>query len=107
MTTPSFDISERHGPGDAVILALSGELDMATVGVLTKRLDDAARIRQPVVLDLSELQFIDSSGLRAFLKATAEASRDGWSFAITRAPERIRRVFDVAGVATFLPFVEP
>ena len=103
--TPSFGISERDGAGDAVVLALSGELDMATVSRLTERLDDAARKRQSVVLDLSDLDFIDSSGLRAFLEATAEASRDGWSFAITSPPARIRRVFEVAGVHEFLPFV--
>ena len=105
--TPALEISERPAAArDGVVLALAGELDLATVDLLTTRLADAARNGQSVVLDLSDLDFIDSSGIRAFLQATAEASRDGWSFAITQPPARIQRVFEVAGVHAFLPHVE-
>jgi anti-sigma B factor antagonist len=48
---------------------LKGELDMATAGDLSKVLRGASERADPMVLDLSEVSFMDSSGLRALLEA--------------------------------------
>src|SRR5690242_50489 len=46
-----------------VVLTLAGELDLATAPALQERLDHAMRGKSAVVIDLSRLRFIDSSGL--------------------------------------------
>ena len=52
-----------------VVLTLGGELDLATVPVLQERLDHARRGKAAVVIDLSRLRFIDSSGLDLLVRA--------------------------------------
>jgi anti-anti-sigma factor len=88
------------------VLALTGELDMATADVLEERLQHAARAKESVLLDLTDLAFMDSSGLRALLRASADARRDGWAFAVKRPPRHIWRVVEVTGVAPLLSLVD-
>jgi anti-anti-sigma factor len=58
-------------------LALEGELDLATTPILEVRLEAATRKGGPIELDLTELTFIDASGLRAILSAHRRALRRG------------------------------
>ena len=55
--------------GDRMILAVHGELDLATVGEVKARLDALRAELQPVVLDLDSLEFMDSTGIRLVLQA--------------------------------------
>ena len=88
------------------IVRLKGELDIASVpqveSVLRRAEDDA----KPLVIDLSELQFIDSSGLRLVLGAEARAQEAGVSLTIVHGPEPVRRVFRIAHLEDRLQFVE-
>ncbi len=52
---------------ERVILAVSGEVDMATVGALREALDGAASEAREVWVDLTEVGFLDSTGLTALL----------------------------------------
>jgi len=56
------------------------------------------------VLDLRQLTFMDSSGLRMILEWDGRARRDGISFAVSPAPAAVQRMFEVAGVLDQLPF---
>jgi anti-sigma B factor antagonist len=56
--------------GDAVVIALSGELDLATADSLTRLIRDVEESEiGGIVVDLSKLTFVDSSGLQALLTA--------------------------------------
>jgi anti-anti-sigma factor len=55
------------------------------------------------VLDLDELEFIDMSGLRVVLAASDEASKDGWSFAVTRGSAQVRRLIGLVRFDRQLP----
>jgi anti-sigma B factor antagonist len=55
-------------PG-ARAVQVRGELDLATEEQLTAVLDEAVAAGGPVVLDMTSLRFIDSSGIRALLNA--------------------------------------
>jgi len=103
---PIFQIQERRSQDGTLVLALVGELDMTGAPSLVARLNEASAAKDRVVLDFADLEFMDSSGLRVMLEATAEASRDGWSFAMQRPPAPIWHVIEVAGVATFLPLID-
>ena len=86
---------------------LVGELDLSTVPELQARV---AALRAGgstrVVLDLEELDFIDSTGLRMILELHGEAARDGFTLALVPGGEAVQRVFDVTGTADVLPFIE-
>jgi anti-sigma B factor antagonist len=92
---------------DAVRVAAAGELDIATVGAVRERLDAlrAAGFRR-LVLDLRDLTFLDSTGVRLVLEQVAASATDGCEIAIVRGPWQVQRVFELAGLSSRLPFVD-
>lgn len=76
-----FEISESFEP-DGVRVKVAGELDVAVIERLQQRLDSLARTGETVVLDLSELAFIDSSGLNVIVTTLRQAQREGWELSI-------------------------
>jgi anti-sigma B factor antagonist len=82
--------------GDRLIL-VHGELDIATAPRLAALLKRLRERRHPVVLDLSEVAFMDSSGLNVLLDARDSSRRDGWSFRIRRVSPRVARLARLAG----------
>lgn len=89
-----------------VVAALSGELDMASAPALEEALAEARTDGvQQLVLDLRELRFIDSSGLRAVIAAVREARRSGHDLALIRGPDQVQQVFDITGVARRMTIV--
>lgn len=72
-----FDVRQRHDDDGAVRMTLMGELDISTTERLKARLNELQRSRRRVRLDLSELEFVDCSGIRVILDAMAQARRDG------------------------------
>lgn len=104
MLEPAFRIEEADDVDGARRLRLLGELDLATVPLLQERLRAASERKEAPLLDLSELEFIDSSGIRLLITADADARSDGWSLGFTKPGDRIARVFLVAGVASQLNF---
>jgi anti-sigma B factor antagonist len=71
-----------------VMIALEGELDLATSPQLEAACPEAARQARRVVIDLSGLSFIDSTGLRALLSANTSGQREGLELTLIRGPER-------------------
>jgi anti-sigma B factor antagonist len=103
-TDEDFTVDVRR-EGDGARVAVSGELDIATVPRLAEAMrgaDEAAG----VVLDLSELRFLDTSGLRAVIDEDRRASAHGRRLQIVRGPAPVQRVFALAGVEDRLPFVD-
>jgi anti-anti-sigma factor len=86
-----LDIIEVRDAG-RVRVQLRGELDLATAPILSHRLSKLRDRSESVLLDLDELTFIDMSGLRVLVAASDDASRDGWSFAVTRGSAQVRRL---------------
>jgi anti-sigma B factor antagonist len=91
-----FWMDERSDEGGRVRLALVGELDIASASALEERLRVLAQRGDPVVLDLSRLQFIDSSGLRELVRAVSDARRDHWSLELdTTLSPQVRQIIDL------------
>lgn len=80
-----FDVRQRHDDDGAVRITLMGELDISTTERFKARLDELQRSRRRVRLDLSELEFVDCSGIRAILDAMAQARRDGCTVDVDQA----------------------
>jgi anti-anti-sigma factor len=58
-----------------------------------------------LILDLSQLDFMDSTGLRLILRWDAEARQDGFSIGLVPGPPAVQRVFELTGTANALPFI--
>jgi anti-sigma B factor antagonist len=84
---------------ERVVVALRGELDLANVGDVEQEVRALyARDFPTVVLDLRELSFIDSTGLRLLLRLEALASGEQRSFAIANGTGPARRLLELTGL---------
>ena len=99
-----FAVDSQTSDGE-VRLALSGELDIATV----PRLEEAVAacdgtLDGRLTLDLSDLTFLDSTGLRGILQLHARAEREDWSLVVVPGPAAVQRVFELTGTEHILNF---
>jgi anti-anti-sigma factor len=100
-----FEIETVPAEG-CVRLRLSGELDLAGVPALQRACEEAIAGGAPrLVIDLAELRFIDSSGLRLFILLDARSHREPWQLALTLPPEPVLAVFRLTGAEQNLPFL--
>ena len=99
-----FRIDASRGD-DATVLTLHGELDLAFAGELSARLAELRDRGEPVILDLDQLEFIDSGGLRVLLQAAQESREGEWSFRVTRGSAAVVRLLRGAGLEGRLPTV--
>jgi anti-anti-sigma factor len=87
-------------------LAVTGALGMGTAGELEAALTAQMADHGEVLLDLSELTFMDSSGIRVLMSSIKRAEHNGWRFSIRdELPDHVRRLLDVTGIGPFLPLV--
>jgi anti-sigma B factor antagonist len=101
MPEDGFRVSvEEPSPGQ-VVVAVAGEIDVSTAPDLERALADAGAEKR-VVLDLSECQFIDSSGLRTLLGARSAAESAGGSLVLVVSDPGLLRVFEVVGLGDIL-----
>jgi anti-anti-sigma factor len=102
-----FSIAEQERGGRAVVVP-RGELDLATAPRLDEVVHAHLGAGHDVVVDLRELDFMDSTGLRVLVAAHARARTDGTRFAITRPKEggAVARILTIAGIDTELEFVD-
>ncbi len=93
-----FGISTQRSDG-TVVLGLQGDLDVATAAELWRALAEALEgAPSSLVLDLSELFFVDSSGIGAFVGAGRRAREVGCSF-VLRSPVRpVQKALRLTGV---------
>ena len=98
---------ERHRLADGSIqVALVGELDLASLHLLDQELDRIVPSDKRLVLDLRRLEFIDSSGLHALLRADRRLTDAGGQLTIVRGPRAVERLFRLTGLDTRLRIVD-
>ncbi len=101
----SISISDRDG---RAVVVIRGELDLATAPELEAALTERLDAGQDVVVDLRELEFMDSTGLRVLVSAHARVEGTEQRFLIVRplpgAP--IERILAVAGVERVLDLID-
>ena len=93
-----FGIDVSPAVGGTITVAPRGELDLATARELEAWLDDLRRECADVVLDLAEVPFLDSSGLRVLLRARLQARRTHTGLRIANPTRAVRRAAQTAGV---------
>ena len=95
---------DRNG---LVHVALVGELDLSTVAKVQEELRRVEADSPPtVVVDLSKLTFLDSTGLRCILTADERARDQGRRVVIVRGPDAVQRVFTITRLEERLEMVD-
>jgi anti-anti-sigma factor len=100
-----FAMTERND-GDTTVLTLVGELDLASVTGVQQRLGELRDAGVPVILDLDQLTFMDSTGIRMLLTACQDAAEHEWRFQVTRGSGRVRHLLSVVQIADRLPYAD-
>ncbi len=94
--------------GDVAVVALSGELDVAGAGLLEHELARVATDHDPphLLLDLSGLEFMDSTGLRLVVLAEERARLGDRRLSVVRGSADVHRVFAITRMTERLHFVD-
>src|SRR5258705_12482108 len=93
--------------GRIVQVALTGEFDLAGLPRFEERIAAVeSEVPKAIVIDLTGLRFMDSSGLRALVTADDRARKQQRRLAIVPGPPEVRRVFEITKLDTRLDLVE-
>lgn len=93
--------------GETSVISVSGELDLASSPTLDAELEriatsDASR----VVVDLAELEFMDSTGLSVLVRAHQRSAQRGQRFGLINGSQQVQRLLSLTGVAERLVLAE-
>ena len=103
----SVEVREDPAAGCAFVVP-EGELDALTVPDTRRALDAAlATGARHVVLDLREVTFIDSTGIRLMVEAEGASRKDGLRFAIVDGGPAVQRLLAITGLTEQFPRYEP
>lgn len=93
-----LQIHELHDDS-CLLLRLTGELDIGSVPSVRSRMEELRAENLPVRLDLSGLNFMDSSGVHLLVTTFDQARADGWDFEIDPAlTPQVERLFALTNV---------
>jgi anti-sigma B factor antagonist len=85
--------------GDATIVVAEGELDLHTAPTLQAEIDSAlAQNVALIVVDLSKVDFMDSTGLSVIVSTVASMREQGGEVRVVTGADKIRKVFTLTGV---------
>lgn len=104
MATLEFETREQEGRAD---VALKGELDLSTADKVDRELKRAESVATSVlVLDLSGLTFLDSTGLRLIVEADQRARESDRRLVVVKGPAAVQRVFSITKLDQRFEMVE-
>ena len=92
--------------GEATIVVLLGDLDIAAEADATAAFEAATGDGGVLVADLRELAFLDSTGVRVLLTADLHAKEKGVRFGVARGDGMVRRLLEVTRIDQRLPVVD-
>ncbi len=101
--TPTFSARVEEGP-DGVVIVARGELDILGAPRLAEVMPREGTT--PVRIDLADVEFMDSTGLRALLEARTAAAAAGRPFALARPSAAVSRVLELVDLTSEFEVVE-
>ncbi len=100
-------IEERGTTGNRATLAVEGEIDLDTVGVLRQRLDDLQKKGvDRLVLDMADTRYVNSTALAVLVKYAEAFKPRGGGIALARVAPRVKLVFEMLGLLVFFKFYD-
>ncbi len=95
----AYEESDRH------VLVLSGELDLSGVEAFLAAAEQLCDLgAREILVDITDVEFIDSTGLRAILAAKAECEERSCRFSMTHGTGQAERLFELTRLIDRLPF---
>lgn len=94
-------LSERNG--DTLRMALTGELVLETTHVMQQEIEAINWNFRRLILDCSQLEFLDSTGVSALLFLVRRCEEQGVGLEVANIQEDIRDALDVMGFFDLLP----
>ncbi len=104
MVNDSFGVRAANSNGRAIVF-VQGEIDMSAGPAIRDALSTAQQHSPDVIIDVSDVTFMDSTGINALLRAHRQVPPGG-SLRVVGATSAVRRVFDITGVSELL-LLEP
>jgi anti-sigma B factor antagonist len=93
-------VIERQREGQDLILVVRGEIDMASADRFEAALTDAlAGDCSRILIDLADLEFMDSTGLRTLIQGQRQAASRGLPVILRHVPHQATRLFELTGLA--------
>ena len=103
---PQFELTEEELDSRTHVIAVSGEIHVSTAPQFSRRLNDAiGQGKTAVVLDLSDVTFIDSTGLSVLLNGLRRVTRRGGRMAIVCTNPTVLRLFEITRLDTTFDIV--
>jgi anti-anti-sigma factor len=102
----SFVCSWESGGSDAAWVRVRGELDLMSAPEFERTLAAAQAHGRMVIVDLRDLRFLDSTGLRTILEADARARDSRARLVLIRGASNIDRLFAIAGLEDHLEIID-
>ena len=103
---PRFSLEVTEGAGGRTAIAVAGEVDLAT----SRELEATLRERLaagPVLLDLRQVAFMDSTGIRLLSALLKDCAAHGWELGVCdELQPGVRQVLELTGMLALLP-LEP
>lgn len=93
--------------GDFLCVGVSGRLDSTSASNFEQTVNEkSGDNKNPVVLDLENLSYISSAGLRAILLLTKTASAKGSKLVLCTLPPQVEEVFKISGFDKIIPIYQ-
>ena len=89
--------TEVNATDEATVIHVRGEIDMATAGRLRDVIEPHMGPNQKIILDLSEVDFMDSSSLKVLVQARGRLTENGGSLILRNPSSAAHRLLTVAG----------
>ena len=91
--------------GGVALISAAGELDASEVAKLEAALLEAEAEEEltRLILDITALEFMDSSGIAALAHAASRSEENGNRLEISRSTPPVERVLEISGIGPYLP----
>ena len=100
-------IVETRNGNQAVVIGVTGELDLASSPALEQELERGlATQAEVVIVDLRRLEFMDSTGLSVLVRGHQRATENGQRFGVVKGPQQVQRLLSLTGVADRLTLAD-
>jgi anti-sigma B factor antagonist len=99
-----MDIKKTLG-GNVEVLTVSGRLETMTAPQLDAEIQSLPDEVSELLMEISELEYVSSAGLRVFLMGHKKMKARGGSMKISGANASVKKVFDITGFSPILNFV--
>jgi anti-anti-sigma factor len=107
MPGPLALVIQRDADSPEVVLALRGELDLASAPEFEHELREIQETHpRRILIDLRHLDFMDGTGISVMVRAQQSAHANGQLLALRRGPRQVRRLFELTGRLNHFTFVD-